>query len=174
MTRATAALGSVAFFLLAPCVVAGVVPWWLTRWEMREPLAYWTPLRALGIALLVTGAVVLVHSFTRFVVEGVGTPAPAAPTEHLVVGGLYRFVRNPMYIAVVATIVGQGLLLWQPMLLLYALCLWVLFASFVHWYEEPRLTRQFGDEYDAYRRAVPAWLPRLRPWRPHAGDPSRR
>jgi protein-S-isoprenylcysteine O-methyltransferase Ste14 len=167
-------LGSVVFFLLAPCVVAGVVPWWLTRWEMREPLGYWTLLRLLGIAVLVAGAVVLMHSFVRFVVEGVGTPAPAAPTEHLVVGGLYRFVRNPMYIAVVAAIIGQGLLLWQPVLFVYAFGLSVVFACFVHWYEEPRLARRFGDEYDAYRRAVPAWLPRLRPWRPHAGDSSRR
>jgi protein-S-isoprenylcysteine O-methyltransferase Ste14 len=151
--------------------VAGVVPWWLTRWEMREPLSYWTLLRVVGVVALAAGALVLVHSFARFVIEGVGTPAPAAPTENLVVGGLYRFVRNPMYIAVVATIIGQGLALWQPVLFFYALGLCVLFACFVHWYEEPRLARQFGDQYEMYRRAVPAWIPRLRPWRPHAGDP---
>lgn len=138
---------------------------------MREPLSYWAALRVVGVVALVAGAFVLVLSFARFVIEGVGTPAPPAPTEHLVVGGLYRFVRNPMYIAVVATVMGQGLLLWQPVLFLYTLCLCVLFACFVHWYEEPRLARQFGDQYEAYRRAVPAWIPRLRPWRPSAGNP---
>ena len=115
----------------------------------------------MGVILLVAGVVVLLEAFARFVVEGVGTPAPVAPTEHLVVGGLYRYVRNPMYLAVAATIVGQALLLGQPILLLYAAAFGVVVAAFVRWYEEPTLRRQFGEEYDAYRRAVPGWWPRL-------------
>jgi protein-S-isoprenylcysteine O-methyltransferase Ste14 len=87
-----------------------------------------------------------------------------APPEHLVVGGLYRYVRNPMYIAVIATIVGQVLVLAQPGLLVYAAVVAAAMAGFVHGYEEPTLSEQFGTEYDAYRRAVPAWLPRLQPW----------
>jgi protein-S-isoprenylcysteine O-methyltransferase Ste14 len=166
MNRATAAAGSVAFFLLAPCIVAGLIPWWLTRWQIQEPWPHWAPLRVAGVGLLVAGAVVLAHAFARFVVEGVGTPAPVAPTEHLVVGGLYRYVRNPMYIAVVATIIGQGLLLGQLVLFLYALCLCIAFGLFVHLYEEPKLSRRFGLQYDAYRREVPAWWPRRRAWRP--------
>jgi protein-S-isoprenylcysteine O-methyltransferase Ste14 len=164
MGKTKAAAGSVAFFLLAPCVVAGLIPWWLTGWQLRKPLAYsyWVPLRVLGIVIVAAGAVVVVHAFVRFVVEGVGTPAPVAPTQHLVVGGLYRYVRNPIYVAVVATVVGQALLLGQLVLLVYAAALGVLFAAFVHWYEEPTLSRQFGAEYDAYRRAVPAWRPRVR------------
>jgi protein-S-isoprenylcysteine O-methyltransferase Ste14 len=161
--KAPAAVGTAAFFVLAPCVVAGVIPWWLTGWEVREPLPYWALLRALGLLLVVAGAIVLVHSFVRFVVEGIGTPAPVAPTQHLVVGGLYRYVRNPMYVAVVATVVGQALALGQLVLLLYAAALCVVFASFVHWYEEPTLSRQFGAQYETYRRAVPAWRPRLHP-----------
>jgi protein-S-isoprenylcysteine O-methyltransferase Ste14 len=98
----------------------------------------------------------------RFVVEGLGTPAPVAPTEHLVVGGLYRYVRNPMYLAVAATIVGQALLLGQLVLLLYAAVFLAVVAAFVRWYEEPTLSRQFGSEYDEYRRRVPGWLPRRR------------
>jgi protein-S-isoprenylcysteine O-methyltransferase Ste14 len=147
---------------LAPGVVAGLVPWWLTGWRMEEPLSYLLPLRVLGGGLLVLGLGVLLHAFVRFVVEGLGTPAPVAPTEQLVVGGLYRYVRNPMYLAVAATIVGQALLLGQLILLPYAAAFLVVVAAFVHWYEEPTLRRQFGEEYEAYRRAVPGWWPRRR------------
>lgn len=157
-----AAAGTAAFFVLAPGVVAGLVPWLLTGWDVEEPLSHWAPLRVVGAALLVAGIVVLLHAFGRFVVEGLGTPAPVAPTERLVVGGLYRYVRNPMYLAVEATVIGQALLLGQLSLLVYAAAVGVAFAAFVRWYEEPTLQRQFGEEYDAYRRAVPAWLPRLR------------
>jgi protein-S-isoprenylcysteine O-methyltransferase Ste14 len=161
--RTAAAAGTSVFFVLAPGVVAGVVPWLLTGWRARP---FWAPLRVLGALLLVAGVVVLVQAFVRFVTEGSGTPAPVAPTERLVVGGLYRYVRNPMYLAVEATIVGQGLLLGQPVLPLYAAVAFVVVALFVRGYEEPTLARQFGARYEAYRRAVPAWLPRLRPWDP--------
>ena len=152
------------FLVLAPGVVAGLIPWLLTGWEVREPLPYWLPLRVAGVILLAAGAAALLDAFWRFVVEGLGTPAPVAPTEHLVVGGLYRYVRNPMYLAVGATIVGQALLLGQPILLLYAVAFAVVVASFVHWYEEPTLKDQFGEQYEAYQRAVPAWWPRREPW----------
>jgi protein-S-isoprenylcysteine O-methyltransferase Ste14 len=99
------------------------------------------------------------------VVEGLGTPAPVASTENLVVGGLYRYVRNPMYLAVAAIIVGQALALGQPILLLYAAAFAVAVAAFAHWYEEPTLRRQFGEQYEAYRRAVPAWWSRREPWK---------
>jgi protein-S-isoprenylcysteine O-methyltransferase Ste14 len=116
------------------------------------------------LVLLVAGAAVLVHAFGRFVVEGFGTPAPLAPPEHLVVGGLYRYVRNPMYVAVIAAILGQSLLLWRPVLAGYAVVVTVAVVSFVLGYEQPTLARQFGTEYAAYRRNVPGWWPRLTPW----------
>jgi protein-S-isoprenylcysteine O-methyltransferase Ste14 len=166
MRKAGAAAGSAVFFALAPGVVAGLVPWWLTGWEVRTPLPWWLPLRVVGVVLLATGAGVLVHAFTRFVVEGLGTPAPVAPTRELVVGGLYRYVRNPMYLAVLAAIVGQALVLGRLGLLAYAAAVCAAFVVFVHWYEEPTLARQFGARYEAYRRAVPGWWPRRRPWRP--------
>jgi protein-S-isoprenylcysteine O-methyltransferase Ste14 len=164
MRRTTAAVGSAVFFLLAPGVVVGLIPWLLTRWEAREPLPYWAPVRVLGGLLLIAGLVALVHAFVRFVVEGFGTPAPVAAPERLVVGGAYRYVRNPMYVAVLAAIVGQALLLGQLVLLLYAAVAWVIVAAFVRFYEEPTLARRFGADYEAYRRAVPAWWPRPRPW----------
>jgi protein-S-isoprenylcysteine O-methyltransferase Ste14 len=162
--KARAAAGSLVFLMLAPGVVAGLIPWLLTGWEMREPLPYWLPLRVVGAILLAAGVGALLHAFWRFVVEGLGTPAPVAPTERLVVGGLYRYVRNPMYLAVGAVIVGQALLLGQPILLLYAIVFAVAVAAFVHWYEEPTLRHQFGEQYEEYRRAVPAWYPRREPW----------
>jgi protein-S-isoprenylcysteine O-methyltransferase Ste14 len=166
MRRVRAALGSAVFFVLAPGVVAGVVPWWLTRWQARALPGWWLPVRVAGVVLLVAGAGVLVHAFVRFVVEGLGTPAPVAPTRELVVGGLYRYVRNPMYLAVLAAIVGQALVLGRVVLLVYAAVVAAAFAAFVRWYEEPTLAEQFGARYQAYRRAVPGWWPRRHPWRP--------
>ena len=159
-----AAIGSVIFLVLAPGVVAGLVPWLLTRWEVEQPIPYWLPFRVVGAVLLVAGVVVLVDAFMRFVKEGLGTPAPVAPTEHLVVGGLYRYVRNPMYLAVSSIIFGQALLLGQLVLIPYAALFGLTVSAFVRWYEEPTLEQQFGADYDEYRRAVPAWWPRRTPW----------
>jgi protein-S-isoprenylcysteine O-methyltransferase Ste14 len=124
------------------------------------------PVRVLRAALLVAGLIALVGAFVRFVVEGFGTLAPGAAPELLVVGGIYRYVRNPMYVAVLAAIAGQALLLDRLGLLLYAGATWLVVVAFVRFYEEPTLARRFGTDYEAYRRAVPAWCPRLRPWDP--------
>src|SRR5439155_14784220 len=98
--------------------------------------------------------------------EGLGTPVPLAAPERLVVGGLYRHVRNPMYVALLAAICGEALLLGQVSLLAYAAIMGSISYLFVRLYEEPALRRRIGDQYDAYRRAVPGWWPRLRPWQP--------
>jgi protein-S-isoprenylcysteine O-methyltransferase Ste14 len=170
MRRQVAAVGSAVFFVMGPGIVVGLIPWLLTGWQVREPAPYWAPMRVLGVILLVAGLIVLVQAFVRFVVEGFGTPVPVAAPDRLVVGGLYRYVRNPMYVAILAAIVGQALLLGRLGLLLYAAAVWTISAAFVRWYEEPTLTRRFGAEYEAYRRAVPAWWPRLRPWKPSERD----
>jgi protein-S-isoprenylcysteine O-methyltransferase Ste14 len=115
-----------------------------------------------------------VHAFARFVSEGLGTPAPVAPTEHLVVGGLYRYVRNVMYIAVTAAILGQALLLGQSVLLAYGALMWAFMAAFVKLYEEPTLADRYGAQYEEYRRAVPAWWPRFSAGRSPSSSPSRR
>ena len=107
---------------------------------------------------------VLVRAFARFVVEGRGTPAPIGPTERLVVGGDYRFVRNPMYLAVVSAVFGQAMIFGSVALLLYGAVVWAVMAAFVRWYEEPWLRERYGQEYDRYCAAVRAWLPRLRPY----------
>jgi protein-S-isoprenylcysteine O-methyltransferase Ste14 len=113
-----------------------------------------------GAALVVAGSAVLLHAFARFVVEGIGTPAPVAPTEKLVIGGVYRWVRNPMYLAVGAIIVGQALIFGSWQLVLYALVYAAAVVLFVRLYEEPTMQRCYGEQYAAYRRSVPAWWPR--------------
>lgn len=154
-----AAAGTALFLVVAPGVVAGLIPWLLTGWRSSGPPAW---LQIVGWVVLVAGAVVLVEAFGRFVVEGIGTPAPVAPTETLVVGGLYRYVRNPMYLAVAAVILGQAAVLGRWVLVGYAAVFGVTVWSFVHWYEEPALRRRFGTAYEEYLRAVPGWWPRLR------------
>jgi protein-S-isoprenylcysteine O-methyltransferase Ste14 len=132
---------------------------------MGAPLAHWLPLRLLGLLFLLAGAAVVMRAFVQFVVEGLGTPAPVAPPMRLVVGGLYRYVRNPMYVAVVAATSGQALLLWRPVLLGYGAFAAAAMVAFVLAYEQPALALQFGDDYATYRRNVPGWVPRLRPWK---------
>jgi protein-S-isoprenylcysteine O-methyltransferase Ste14 len=162
MNRVQAALGSGLFLFAAPGVMAGLIPYLLTGWDSTDPPVV---IAVLGALLIAAGIAGVLATFARFVLEGRGTPAPVAPTEELVVGGLYRYVRNPMYVAVDTTIIGQALLLGRPALLIYAAAFWALVAAFVHGYEEPTLSERYGAQYDAYRRAVPAWVPRLRPWR---------
>jgi protein-S-isoprenylcysteine O-methyltransferase Ste14 len=159
MKRLRAAVGTVVFLFLAPGVVAGLVPWLLTRWQSTGPSAW---LETLGWLLIGAGVAVVLEAFARFVVEGIGTPAPAVPTEKLVVGGLYRYVRNPMYLAVAGVILGQAAVLGRWSLVFYALLFGVAVWSFVHWYEEPTLRRQFGPAYEEYARTVPGWWPRPR------------
>jgi protein-S-isoprenylcysteine O-methyltransferase Ste14 len=165
MGRVRALLGSGLFLVVAPGVVAGLVPWLLTGWTFAPPLLGLEAGRWLGAAMIVLAAPVLLAAFVRFALEGRGTPAPIAPTQALVVGGAYRFVRNPMYVAVVTLILGQGLLLGRPVLLAYGAAAWLAMHLFVVFYEEPRLLADHGAGYEAFRRNVPRWLPRLRPWR---------
>jgi protein-S-isoprenylcysteine O-methyltransferase Ste14 len=166
MTRRTLSiLGSIVFFCVAPAVVAGWAPYWMTGWRVGPPLLGMPALRWLGAVLTALGAALLVDCFARFATQGLGTPAPVAPTRHLVVSGLYRHVRNPMYVGLMAAILGQALLFGSVRLLAYAAIVFVLVHGFVLAYEEPTLRRQFGDSYERYRANVRRWWPRLRPWR---------
>ena len=166
MKRVGAAVGSLVWLLVAPGVVCGLIPWWINSWNVRSDSALWLPIQVLGIAVMIASVLVLLQAFARFAIDGLGTPAPVAPTEHLVVTGLYRHVRNPMYVAVVALIVGQAMLFVDLALLAYAVAIAAVSVGFVRVYEEPTLRRQFGAEYDTYRSAVPGWWPRRRGWSP--------
>ena len=165
MRRPAAALATGAFFLVAPCVVAGLVPWLISGWQLPGTASTLVVVRVVAGAILVLGSVlVLVRNFARFVMEGRGTPAPIAPPEQLVVGGDYRYVRNPMYVAIVAAVLGQAIIFGSRALLIYAVAVWAVMATFVRAYEEPTLLRRFGGSYERYRSNVRAWVPRLHPW----------
>ena len=165
MRKTIAVLGSALFFAVAPSTVAGLVPWWITRWEFRPPFFDLDATRAVGILLIVAGLPGLIDSFARFALQGLGTPAPIAPPQNLVVTGLYRYVRNPMYVAVVAVILGQAILFGDWRLMTYGGLMWLAFHGFVLAYEEPVLAESFGAQYEDFRANVPRWIPRPTPWR---------
>lgn len=164
MRRASAIIGSAIFLVIAPGTVAGYVPWRISHWHIAPPLLGFTAFRAIGILFMVAGLPVLLDSFARFAIQGLGTPAPLAPPQHLVVSGLFRYVRNPMYVAVLLLIFGQGLLFGSAPLLEYGVAVWLGFFALVVLYEEPTLRRGFGDDYAEYCSHVRRWIPRLKGW----------
>ena len=165
MSKAIAVLGFALFFVVAPFTLAGLVPWWVTHWEFRPAFFGVDPTRILGGILIIAGVPGVVDSFARFALEGLGTPAPIAPPQKLVVTGLYRYARNPIYTAVVTVILGQALLFGDWRLHWYGALLWLFFHVWVVMIEEPTLKQTFGTEYERFRNNVPRWIPRLTPWR---------
>src|SRR5215467_15597346 len=131
MSKVIAVLGSALFFVIAPLMLAGFVPWWVTQWEFRPAFFGLDLTRILGGILIIVGVPGVVDSFARFALEGLGTPAPIAPPQKLVVTGLYRYVRNPIYIAVVAVIFGQALFFSSVGVLEYGLAVWLGFFAWV-------------------------------------------
>lgn len=162
--RVKAIIGSIVFLFVAPGIVAGLIPWALSGYRLEPSFLNFEPLRWVGVFLLVLGGVLLIETFARFALQGLGTPAPIAPTKTLVVTGSYRFVRNPMYVAVVSLILGQALLLGSLPALVWGLVVWLTVHLFVLAYEEPTLSRSYGEQYDRYRANVRRWIPRLTPW----------
>ena len=164
-TTARAILGSFAFFLAAPGVVAGIGPFLLSGWSMQPSLLGLPTGRVVGAAAIIAGLACLLDCFARFALEGRGAPAPVEQTEVLVASGLYRFVRNPMYVCVLTIVAGQALLFGQTLLFAYAGFFLLAFHLFVRFYEEPQLRRRFKGSYETYCRHVLRWRPRLTPWR---------
>lgn len=153
------ALRSLLFLILAPGMVAGYIPLGLLRSGTQIEtgiLAY------LAFPLWLIGGLIILWSFWNFLHEGRGTPAPIDPPTELVAVGFYRYVRNPMYVGILAMILGHFLWFGYWNLLLYAFFVFLAFHAFVTFYEEPTLRRKFGASYDEYCRRVPRWIPRLR------------
>ena len=148
MQRSKAIIGSAIFFVLVP------QPAFLGQ--------EWLPV--IGVLLTASGVPGLVDSFVRFAVQGLGTPAPIAPPQHLVVTGLYRYVRNPMYVSVLVVVFGQALLFGDERLFVYGALFWLACHLFVVAYEEPTLARTFKDEFERYRANVPRWIPQWSRW----------
>src|SRR6266446_4235849 len=164
LRRISAAIVTVIFLIVVPGSVAVLVPRLILGTQLR-PVSRISSIGWLGLPLVIGGAIILLDSFARFVVQGLGTPAPVFPTRHLVVSGLYRYVRNPIYVAVVVAILGQGLILGNVALLAYGGLVWLLFHVFVLVYEEPTLGTTFDAEYQSFCAEVPRWIPRFTPWR---------
>lgn len=158
------------FSILVPGMVAGYLPYLYLQEARRltfpPPL---TPLWTGGMILIVLGIALYFWCAQEFTFYGHGTPAPIDPPKMLVAKGPYRWTRNPMYIAVLTVIMGEALFFRAAPLGIYALALFGLFHLFIIFYEEPTLRRLFGPAYEAYRQAVPRWLP-LRPMRNTLSD----
>ena len=169
MRRSAAAAVSVAWGAALGGTFGCLLPYLLGEWHFHRPLPYWTIAQAAGGLLICLGLVPIVHSFIDFI-RADGTPVPVASPPRLVVSGPYRYVRNPIYVGFVVILVGEVLLFGSPGLLEYTAVAWCIGAAGARFYEEPTLARKFGAEYQDYRRAVRAWIPRLRPWTP--GEPS--
>lgn len=161
---ARAWIGTILFLLLAPGVIAGLIPWLISGWRWRDWGGLAWVVVPIAWILIAVGVVILLHAFALFALHR-GTPAPVAPTQNLVVTGAYRFVRNPMYLSVLNIILGQALLCGSWWLVLYTIIVLTMVVGFVKGYEEPTLTRTYGEEYLNYRRHVPGWWPLLKPWR---------
>src|SRR4029079_324548 len=160
MRRAPAIIGSAIFLVIAPGTLAVYVPWHFTQWRF-EPALF--PIgRVIGGILIAAGVPILLDSFARFALQGLGTPAPVMPPKHLVVTGVYRYVRNPMYVAVTALIIGQGLLFGSAAVLEYGALVWAAPFYCGLGYEEPVLGEQFPEEYKRYRANVGRWIPRIK------------
>lgn len=152
-------LNTIVFTIVVPGTVAVYVPYLLTG-AWRWPNSEW--ITGVGIVVVAIGTAIYFRCAWEFAVRGLGTPAPIAPTKYLVTTALHRYVRNPMYLGVFLAIVGQSVIFRNLHVLEYA-CLMLLIAHvFVVFYEEPTLSRQFGESYEEYRRSVPRWIPRLK------------
>ena len=146
------------FTLVVPGSIAVLIPL-LIKWD--RPIAGGA-LLWLGVALLAIGTVLYLRCVWDFAVSGGGTPAPIDAPKRLVTNGVYRYSRNPIYVAVLIAIAGWASLFQAPVLLIYGVALFALYSFFVQRHEEPHLTREFGDEYAAYMATTGRWLPRLR------------
>jgi len=151
-------LKTLLFTVAVPGTVTVALPWWILQRSGSPPV---TPPGAPGAVPIGIGAAIYLWCAWDFAVTGRGTPAPIDPPKELVLRGMYRHVRNPMYVAVLLVLFGEAWLFRAPALLGYAAAVWGVFQAFVLWYEEPALERQFGDAYRRYRQEVPRWIPRV-------------
>jgi protein-S-isoprenylcysteine O-methyltransferase Ste14 len=155
------AIGTALAFPFGPGVIPVLIPWLITHWQPGSP--YPLAVRAIGLVLIVAGGIVTVWTFVNFVTEGRGTPWPSYPptSRHVMVGGPYKYVRNPLYVGFILAIFGEALWLSRPVLFIYLGALIVFLIAFVHFWEEFTMAKRYGAEFEAYCKQVPGWWPRL-------------
>lgn len=139
-------------------------PW--LRLSMPHPIAQ----LAVGTILCVVGLILLIATISRFIRRGRGTLAPWDTPSHLVVDGPYAYTRNPMISCVGFVLLGEAALFWSPGILIWFAVFVVVNTFYFKLSEEPGLVRRFGDEYREYRKHVPMWIPRIKPWRSARSD----
>lgn len=153
-------LRSLFFALLLPGSVTLLIPYFILSGRGGIRVLQWGPLQYLAVIGVAAGATILIWCISDFARVGRGTLSPVDPPSTLVVRGLYRYVRNPMYVGVLLLLLGEAALFQSRALLIYT-GIWFLFVNlFVILYEEPTLRGKFGDSYDQYRRSVRRWIPR--------------
>jgi protein-S-isoprenylcysteine O-methyltransferase Ste14 len=161
LSSASLAARSLLWTVLFPGVFAGYVPWRFFGLDRARPV--WGDVASLlGLTVMGLGMVLLAASIVEFARSGRGTLSPVDPPSHLVVRGLYRYVRNPMYLSVTAIVLGEAILARSLALATYWAIWFVCANLFVVGYEEPNLRRRFGESYDRYTHEVGRWLPRFR------------
>lgn len=150
------------FTILVPGLVAGAIPQLLAKRRPypRLPISS-TTARIIGGMSLLSGVLLYVHTALQFGTEGRGTPSPTDEPEELVTGGIYAYVRNPMYMGVILVVVGQAFLRRSVAVLWWAAGCWIGFHTRVVRDEEPHLAERHGEEYERYRTTVPRWIPRI-------------
>lgn len=147
------------FTIVQPGVVVGLLPYLILRYMGREILpAVWEANHFIGAGLMAVGATLAGACILRFATEGKGTLSPLDPTKKLVIRGLYKYSRNPMYVGVMLIMAGETLFSWSLALTIYTLVIFIAFNLFIIMHEEPRCRRDFGDEYADYCRQARRWV----------------
>jgi len=158
-----AAFGTLVFTIVVPGTWTVVIPYLVLASDFRIATVQIGPFRFLGVVPILLGVLTYLWCAWDFTFAGRGTPAPVAPPKELVVKGLYRYVRNPIYVGIVLILLGESVLFESVELLLYAGLTFLLFHTWVLIYEEPTLSNKFSDSYAHYCDTVPRWIPKPGP-----------
>ncbi len=152
-------LRNLFFTILQPGIVAGLIPYWILRKEVDRVFIWpWRFYNYLGLILFIPGIALMLNCIIRFAVQGRGTLSPLDPTKRLVIAGPYRFCRNPMYVGVMMILIGETIFSQSVNLLIYSIAILIGFNLFIIFFEEPRLKREFGEEYRQYCQKVRRWI----------------
>lgn len=152
-------LRNLLFTILQPGVVAGLVPYLLLRTDQKERILQpFYILQYMGLLLFVFGFLVMMNCILNFAIHGKGTLSPADPTKKLVIAGLYKYSRNPMYVGVILMLIGEAVFFQSESLWIYSMLIFVVFHLFIVFFEEPRLKKDFGAEYDQFCNKVRRWV----------------
>jgi protein-S-isoprenylcysteine O-methyltransferase Ste14 len=156
-STASLLLRNLIFTVLQPGLIAGLIPYYIIRGKI-DPERAWTLYTYFGIGVLAVGLIIMLRCILQFAFEGKGTLSPVDPTRCLVVRGLYRYSRNPMYVGVMMILIGEAIAAQSVSLWIYSAVIFIGFNLFIMLHEEPRLIKDFGEEYMLYRKSVRRWI----------------